>query len=87
MKTRSQTNINPELDDSFEDVQINPSKLELKIDINFDEASSLWKANKKPIGNGMYRYICGRMSQKGKICQKVPMRSCNFCKRCRLVRR
>jgi hypothetical protein len=82
MKTRSQSNINPELDDSFEDVQINPSKLELKIDINFDEASSLWKANKKPIGNGMYRYICGRVSQKGKVCQKIPMGSCTFCKRC-----
>ena len=86
MKTRSQSKINPELDEPFEDIQINPSKLELKIDINFDEASSLWKANKKAMGNGMYRYICGRVSQKGKVCQKIPMGSCIFCKRCTLYK-
>jgi hypothetical protein len=29
-----------------------------EVNIDFDEASSAWKANKKSIGNGQYKYIC-----------------------------
>ena len=28
------------------------------VDIDFDEASRAWHANKKSIGNGHYKYIC-----------------------------
>ena len=31
---------------------------ETEVYINFDEASAAWKANKKSIGNGSYKYIC-----------------------------
>jgi hypothetical protein len=30
---------------------------ELVVNIDFDEASTAWKANKKSKGNGTYRYI------------------------------
>ena len=31
---------------------------QFRVNINFDEASECWKANKKSIGNGCYQYIC-----------------------------
>lgn len=43
MQTRSQTNY--EKNALYE------------VDIDFDEASKLWKSNKKSIGNGCYKYI------------------------------
>ena len=29
-----------------------------EVNIDFDGASAAWKANKKSIGNGQYKYIC-----------------------------
>lgn len=29
------------------------------MEIDFDEASKIWMRNKKKIGNGAYRYVCG----------------------------
>jgi hypothetical protein len=29
-----------------------------EVNIDFDGASNAWKANKKSIGNGQYKYIC-----------------------------
>jgi hypothetical protein len=29
-----------------------------EVSIDFDGASAAWKANKKSIGNGQYKYIC-----------------------------
>jgi hypothetical protein len=43
MKTRSQTKYK------------NSTLFEVNID--FDSASEAWKANKKSIGNGMYKYV------------------------------
>jgi len=31
------------------------------VDIDFDEASEAWRANKKSIGNGQYKYVCSKM--------------------------
>ena len=42
MKTRSQTN--------------KEQPIELEVNIDFDEASKAWKANKKSNGNGTYTY-------------------------------
>ena len=30
-----------------------------KVYINFKEASSAWLRNKKKLGQGMYKYVCG----------------------------
>lgn len=32
-------------------------KIEYEVNIDFDEASAAWKANKKSLGNGCYKYI------------------------------
>ena len=32
--------------------------MEFNIDIDFDEASAAWMKNKRPIGNGSYKYCC-----------------------------
>jgi len=42
----------------------------LEVHIDFDGASKAWKMNKKSIGNGSYRYICGRITKKGTPCQR-----------------
>ena len=42
----------------------------MEININFDEASILWKQNKKSIGNGMYVYTCEATCKNGKSCSK-----------------
>lgn len=40
-----------------------------KVEIDFDEASRAWNANKKKIGNGCYVYVCGTLLKNGKHCQ------------------
>ena len=52
MKTRSQT--------KYENSAL------FEVNIDFDAASKAWKANKKSIGNGMYKYICEKKSKKEK---------------------
>ena len=48
-------------------------KAPYKVEIDFDEASEAWKANKVSIGNGSYKYLC---QQKG-------IKSHNYCiKKC-----
>ena len=43
-----------------------------KVDIDFDEASRVWRQNKIHIGHGSFRYICGYMTQKGENCKNKP---------------
>ena len=31
-----------------------------EVNIDFDEASKAWRANKRSIGNGHYRYLCSK---------------------------
>jgi hypothetical protein len=54
MQTRSQTKY------------INSAIYEVNID--FDAASEAWKANKRSIGNGSYKYICCVIDKNGKKC-------------------
>jgi hypothetical protein len=49
------------------------------IDIDFDEASKAWKANKKSVGNGCYKYVCCHVSKTGRKCNKVPLEYLDFC--------
>lgn len=41
-----------------------------EVNIDFDEASRYWNANKKRTGDGSYKYVCGK-----------PLKNGNFCKR------
>ena len=39
---------------------------EYEVNIDFDEASEAWKANKKSTGGGCYKYICEAIRSNGK---------------------
>ena len=53
---------------------------QLEVNINFDEASECWKANKKSIGNGCYHYICLQKTKTGNKCNRKPEINSDFCK-------
>ena len=38
------------------------------VNIDFDAASEDWKANKKSIGNGSYKYVCSKRGKNNKFC-------------------
>ena len=50
------------------------------VEIDFDEASSAWRANKKCLKNGMYAYICGKTMLNGNSCSKNRVDWCDYCK-------
>jgi len=51
-----------------------------KVEIDFDEASFAWKANKKYVGNGTYKYICTQKCKNGNQCKRERLQSGDFCK-------
>jgi hypothetical protein len=70
MQTRSQTKSKREYD-----------RLTVyEVDIDFDEASRLWKYNKKSVGNGSYEYICCILNRSGKKCGKKVFLDTQYCK-------
>jgi hypothetical protein len=54
-------------------------KPELEVNIDFDEASKYWNANKKKQANGCYKYICGVELKDGNFCKKTQYKNCQFC--------
>jgi hypothetical protein len=71
MKTRSQTKT---------ESQILESRQLYEVNIDFDEASELWKANKKSIGNGSYKYICSKRGKNNKNCSMKCLAAEDYCK-------
>jgi len=51
-----------------------------EVNIDFDEASRAWKANKKPTVNGCYKYICLTKTKQGKACKREACPQCDYCK-------
>lgn len=49
------------------------------VEIDFDEASRLWNANKRQIGNGQYQYVCGATLKTDKYCQRSRKSGQNRC--------
>jgi len=66
MKTRSQT--------KYENSAL------YEVNIDFDEASTAWKANKKSIGNGEYKYICSKINKNNNNCKNKCLPGEHFCK-------
>jgi hypothetical protein len=66
MNTRSQTKYN------------NTALYEVNID--FDEASSAWRSNKKLVGNGTFKYICCGLTKTGNKCAREPLVNTEYCK-------
>jgi hypothetical protein len=88
MKTRSQSKLGQK--------QENQEKIEYKtetkrekekenivlymFEIDFDEASRMWNANKKSIGNGSYKYICSQTTKSGNECKRESLPGSHYCK-------
>ena len=73
MNTRSQTKkMNIEKENKKTDLYT--------VEINFDEASEAWRANKKCIGNGHYKYICLQKTKTGNQCKRESLKFCDYCK-------
>lgn len=73
MRTRSITRLLEELKEQY---NVQHNLLEYEVNIDFDEASTAWKANKKSTGGGCYNYIC---QHRNKNCRRNPIPGCEFC--------
>ena len=51
-----------------------------EVNIDFDEASRAWKANKKSIGNSSYKYVCCGVTKTGNKCNRQSLDFVDFCK-------
>ena len=60
-------------------VESNIMHRELEVNIDFDEASKAWHANKKSIGNSHYKYICEISTKSGSQCGKVCYKCESYC--------
>jgi len=47
------------------------NRSDLAVEIDFDHASKCWLQNKKKLGGGGYRYICGSELKDGGYCQRI----------------
>jgi len=65
MKTRSQSKKENQSKKEVE-IESKRERMEYEVEIDFDGASEAWKANKKSIGNGSYKYICTAICKSGK---------------------
>jgi len=73
MNTRSQTK-------QMKQNLINQNTALYTVEINFDEAIDAWRANKKSIGNGHYKYICIQKTKTGNQCKRESLKFCDHCK-------
>jgi hypothetical protein len=53
---------------------------ELEVNIDFDEASLMWNANKRKMNNGCYTYVCGKQLKNGEFCKNKRNNSEENCK-------
>uniref|UniRef100_A0A6C0KTN3 Uncharacterized protein n=1 Tax=viral metagenome TaxID=1070528 RepID=A0A6C0KTN3_9ZZZZ len=51
-----------------------------EVNIDFDEASVAWNANKKKLADGMYKYVCPYCSKTGRRCGRNSVTNSDFCK-------
>jgi len=49
------------------------------VNIDFDEASMLWKTNKCTMGNGVYKYVCIQKNKNGNSCVKKCLPGEEYC--------
>ena len=53
----------------------------LSVEIDFDEASAAWKANKVSQGNGPSAYRCCSILRNGEPCSQKSITNSEFCKK------
>ena len=79
VQTRLQIKRNAKVE-SIQNPNPNPKVKQLyKVNIDFDEASREWRANKKSIGNSHYKYICQIITKTGNQCGKVCYKNAANC--------
>jgi hypothetical protein len=71
MQTRSQSKIQKQT--------ISKESTLYEVNIDFDEASTAWKMNKKYVGNGTYKYICSILKKDGICCGKSRYKDSEYC--------
>ena len=49
------------------------------VNIDFDESSKLWNANKKKTASGLYKYVCESFTKKSDKCNRVCYKDNNNC--------
>jgi hypothetical protein len=59
-----------------------PSGEEYAVEIDFDEASRHWNANKKRLTNGCYQYVCGALLSNGLFCKRKMCKTSQLCSQC-----
>jgi hypothetical protein len=50
------------------------------VNIDFDGASESWKANKKSIGNGSYKYVCTKRGKNNNCCISKCLPGEDYCR-------
>jgi hypothetical protein len=56
------------------------TQLRIQVYIDFDEASSAWRANKKSIKNGCFKYLCCQKTLSGNLCKRESSIDNIYCK-------
>jgi hypothetical protein len=51
-----------------------------EVKIDFDESSIAWRANKKNMGNGHFKYKCLQKTQTGNDCKREALHGIDTCK-------
>ena len=51
-----------------------------EVNIDFDEASNAWRANKKNLNNGTFKYICCGLTKTSNKCNRQPLENSEYCK-------
>jgi len=73
MQTRSQTK------DQTKSREVTARVAVYEVNIDFDEASRMWKFNKKTMGNGTYKYICCALNKSGVKCGRQIVCETKYC--------
>ena len=50
-----------------------------EVNIDFNDASLAWRANKRSMGGGCYTYKCPHVGNKNRKCRNVPIPSQEYC--------
>ena len=51
-----------------------------EVNIDFDAASEAWKANKRSIGNGSYKYVCCKKGKNNYNCSAKCLPGEDYCR-------
>ena len=81
MRTRSQTkNFEEKKKKNIEFEEERENSVLYMVEIDFNNASIHWRANKKSVENGCYKYICCQKTKLGNQCKRESVPGGDYCK-------